>query len=246
MDELFYELFDGMPRLGPGADEATMKALNKVYKNNGEKKVLDIGCGTGAQTLLLAKNIRGKIIALDNYQPFLDQIESKTVKEELKARIKCVCMDMKNIVCKHASLDIVWGEGSIYIVGFSKGLKMVYPLMKDKAYVVFSDMNYLKDDPPAELVQFLKEECPDIITIEENIDLIEKSPFKLIDHFKLKKKDHWNPYYKPLEKRVEEYSKKYRDNSEALSISSSIQYEIDMYKKYSDYYGYVFYIMQKP
>jgi len=245
MDELFHELFEGMPRLGPGTDDATLKALSLIESNHGEKKVLDIGCGTGAQTLVLAKNLSGKVIALDNYQPFLDQIDEIAEKEDLNARIKTVCMDMKNIVCKQASLDIVWGEGSIYIIGFEKGLETIYPLMKPGAYAVLSDMNYLKPNPPKDLSAFFRDECPDMISLEDNIELIKESKFNLIDHFRLGLDGHWLNYYKPLQNRVVEYTAKYNDHLPAREIANSVQHEIDLYRKYSEYYGYVFYVMQK-
>lgn len=245
MDELFFELFEGMPRLGPGTDRATLQALSRIKTNKQEKKVLDIGCGTGAQTFVLAKKLKGKVLALDTHQPFLDKIESQAKKEKLRARIKTVCMDMKNLICKQGSLDLVWAEGSIYIVGFEKGLKIILPMMKDGACAVFSDMNYLRNDPPAELNAFLQKECPDMISIEENIALIETSSFELIDHFKLGKDGHWLNYYKPLQQRVVEFTAKYNDLPQARKIADEMQHEIDLYRKYSDYYGYVFYIMRK-
>ena len=205
MDELFYELFDGLYRFGPGSDEATLKALNIVKNNKKDIKVLDIGCGTGAQTFVLAKNLSGKIIALDNYQPFLNRMEERIKEEPLIADIKTVCMDMKNIVCEQASLDLVWAEGSIYVIGFENGLKSVHPFLKDDAYVVFSDMNYFKSDPPEVLASFLKQECLDMISLEENLEMIENSPYELVDYFKLDMDGHWLNYYEPLQNRVVEY-----------------------------------------
>ena len=38
---------------------------------------------------------------------------------------------------------------------------------------------------------------------------------------------------------------KYKDNKEALERIYKTQSEIDLYRKYSDYYGYVFYIFKK-
>jgi len=206
MDEYFYEIFNDMPRLGPGSSQATLKALDILNLDYKPKKVLDIGCGTGAQTFILANELNGQITALDNYQPYLDQIEEKKNAESFKARIKCHCMDMNKIVCKDGSLDLVWAEGSIYIVGFKKGLDLVYPMLKNGAHLVFSDMNYLRSSPPSELADFLDKECPDIISKEENIQMIEDSKYELKDQ---------------------------------------IQLEIDLYKKYPEYYGYVFYLMKK-
>ena len=39
--------------------------------------------------------------------------------------------------------------------------------------------------------------------------------------------------------------KKYTNNKEALTVIEEEENEIELYRKYSDYYGYEFYIMQK-
>ena len=47
-----------------------------------------------------------------------------------------------------------------------------------------------------------------------------------------------------MEKRVLELRKKYKGNKDIEEQLDEEIKEIDMYKKYSDYYGYVFYIMK--
>jgi hypothetical protein len=42
-----------------------------------------------------------------------------------------------------------------------------------------------------------------------------------------------------------EYTAKYNDLKPARQIADEVQHEIDLYRRYSDYYGYVFYIMKK-
>jgi len=79
--EYFYELFLGLPRGGPGDNKSTEKAFSCLKRLPAEPLILDIGCGHGMQTLELARICKGKIIALDNYQPFLD-ILNKNAKEE--------------------------------------------------------------------------------------------------------------------------------------------------------------------
>jgi hypothetical protein len=51
-------------------------------------------------------------------------------------------------------------------------------------------------------------------------------------------------YYIPLEKRIDAARIKYRSRPEVLEFLAFNQLEIDLYRKYSDYYGYVFYVMQ--
>jgi ubiquinone/menaquinone biosynthesis C-methylase UbiE len=79
--EYFYELYTGLPRGGPGDNESTRKAFSYLKNLPSEPLILDLECGHGMQTLELARISNGKIIALDNYQPFLD-ILNKNAKEE--------------------------------------------------------------------------------------------------------------------------------------------------------------------
>lgn len=73
--EYFHELFRSLPRAGPGDNNSTQKAFSCLKSLPSEPFILDIGCGYGVQTLELARSSKGTIIALDNYQPFLDGLE---------------------------------------------------------------------------------------------------------------------------------------------------------------------------
>ena len=71
----FYEIFDAsLPRLGVGDDASTERALSTLLaampRREGPMRVLDVGCGTGPQTICLAQHLDGSILAVDNHQPF--------------------------------------------------------------------------------------------------------------------------------------------------------------------------------
>ena len=85
--EYFYELFSSLPRGGPGDNKSTRKAFSYLKNLPDEPLILDIGCGPGMQTLELAKISNGKIIALDNYQPFLDILKQNVKKAGFNNRI---------------------------------------------------------------------------------------------------------------------------------------------------------------
>jgi hypothetical protein len=54
----------------------------------------------------------------------------------------------------------------------------------------------------------------------------------------------WDNYYTPQAARIAMLREKYRDDAEAILLLDESQKEIDLYRDYSDWYGYVFYIMQ--
>lgn len=244
MSNFFYEIFDNLPRQGPGNSEATEKAYSLI--NFGQKRIaaLDIGCGAGAQTIILAKLINGRIIATDNYQPYLNLLADKAKKEFLSDKIICKNMDMAELEFGENQFDLVWAEGSIYIIGFANGLKKIKPFLKPGGYAVFSDMNWFKENPPGELKDFFENECPYMVTPDENKKLIASNGYEIINSFRLDESGFWDPYYTPLEKRLAIMRQKYADNKEALNLIEEVRLEIELYRKYSDYYGYTFYIMK--
>jgi ubiquinone/menaquinone biosynthesis C-methylase UbiE len=52
-------------------------------------------------------------------------------------------------------------------------------------------------------------------------------------------------YLAVLEERINQLRAKYKENPETLRTLNSEQEEIDLYRKYSAWYGSVFYVMQK-
>ena len=50
--------------------------------------------------------------------------------------------------------------------------------------------------------------------------------------------------WKPIEAKLPFIKARYKDNKEALQFIGMEETEIEMFRRYSDYYGYVFYIMQ--
>jgi SAM-dependent methyltransferase len=242
--EYFYELYTGLPRGGPGDNASTQKAFSYLKNLPFEPLILDIGCGPGMQTIELARISKGKIIALDNYQPFLDILMQNAIKEGFEKRIIPKNQSMLEMDFKNASFDLIWSEGALYQMGFQNGLKKCYQLLKKGGYLAVTEGVMLQSNAPVAAKKFW-EEYPDVKDIKGNIALIQQEHFDIIAHFTLPVSSWTEQYYAPLEKRIYELQKKYQGNTTALQIFARSEKEIEIYKKNSGYVGYEFFIMQK-
>ena len=64
--QLLIDLHKNANRQGPGGDAETEKALSLAMTDRAAPlKIADIGCGTGASTLLLARLLKAQITAVD-------------------------------------------------------------------------------------------------------------------------------------------------------------------------------------
>jgi hypothetical protein len=52
----------------------------------------------------------------------------------------------------------------------------------------------------------------------------------------------WENYYRPLQEQLVFFRSETSGNAEAQAFADSLQREIDIWKKYGDSYGYVFYL----
>lgn len=252
MEHIFYEIFEQLHRVGPGNNESTRNAFNAINADSTLSKplnILDIGCGTGIHTLQLAKLIDGKITALDNHQAFLDTFQKHLIANRLSNKVHCVKGDMKAMQFETQSFDIIWSEGSIFIMGFENGLKEWRKFLKPGGYIALTDLFWLKPDPPLEIKLYfdkiyLDKALPGVLNGEQAIKIIQQTGYDLIHHFHLPVNAWWDVFYNPLEKQLEIIRKKYKGSLDALSFIDSFHEEIEMFRKYSEYYGYIFYIFK--
>ncbi len=258
-EELFYHVFDNIPRQGPGTKASTLKAFSAIKSLAPDAQILDIGCGKGAQTFDLAEIINRDpisskdripipnvtITAVDNHPFFVDSLNQRAGQLNLQNQVKAIVADMNDLPFAEKQFDLIWSEGSIFITGFENGLKNWAKFLKDGGYMVISEAAWFRSDPPEEIKGFWNAVYPDIMSMEEQQKLIENCGYQIIDSFQLPKEGWLDEYYAFMEPLLESARNEYGNEPELAGLLNVLQTEIDMYKKYSDYYGYAFYVIKK-
>ena len=241
---IFWEIHIGLPREGPGDNESTRQAYSKLADLPDKPRILDIGCGPGIQTIQLAKISNGQIEAVDNHQSFLDELIENTKNEGVSDRINVVKGDMCSLDYETESFDLIWSEGSIFIIGFEKGLQEWKRLLTEKGYLVASELTWLQTDVPQEAKEYMNQAYPVIKTIKENLQTALDCGYRVVGFFVLPTQSWWDNYYNPILEKLPDLKTKYKDDKEALQGIAMEEKEIEMFRKFSDYYGYVFYLLQ--
>ncbi|MEN8251750.1 MAG: class I SAM-dependent methyltransferase [Bacteroidota bacterium] len=244
--ELLIELHKDAERQGPGSSFETLKALNLIGIDKNEPlKIADIGCGSGAQTILLAQNTNGQIIAVDLFPEFLKKLMGKAENLGLGNKITTLKESMDNLPFDNEEFDIIWSEGAIYNMGFEAGIKKWRSYLKPGGFLAVSEISWITDSRPKEVEEYWNKEYPQIDTASNKIRILESNGYSPVAHFILPQYCWINNYYEPLENRLPDFIEKYKNSELAKNIVELEKEEIKTYKKYKDYYSYGFYIAKK-
>jgi ubiquinone/menaquinone biosynthesis C-methylase UbiE len=245
MNKFFYEVFENIPRQGPGMNSSTRKAYNTIHKHLPKQPaILDIGCGKGVQTLELARISGSGITAIDKHPFFLDCLQKEAERSGFSDRIKCIEADMNAMSFENASFNLIWAEGSVFIIGIKEGLKNWKRIIKPKGFMVLTDLVWHTERRPDDLTAYFEEECLYILTVSEVIAEAEKNGYNCVDHFTLPDEGWTNEYFLPQQKIITNLRNKYKDSEEAQHTFDDLEFERGIVSRNFSYVGYEFFILQ--
>ncbi|WP_232216828.1 class I SAM-dependent methyltransferase [Methanohalobium evestigatum] len=169
MDEsAIFEIFNGLPRQGPSSNRCTEKAFRMIPSLPPEPRILDIGCGIGMQTIHLAGICKDcHITATDIYQPYLDKLMENAAEKGVANRIFTVRASMDDLPFEDDEFDLIWCEGSIFIIELEKGLNYWKRFLKGGGFIALTEAVWFTENPSEESLQLWQEAYPDIKTIPE-------------------------------------------------------------------------------
>ena len=244
--KLLIDLHKQGQRQGPGGDVETERALNlAIVDQTVPLKVADIGCGTGASALVLAKLLNARITAVDFLQNFLDVLEEKAENMGVADKISTLACSMDNLPFADEELDVIWSEGAIYNIGFEKGVADWRRYLKAGGLLVASEITWITNSRPQELQDHWDSEYPEIDVASAKIRVLEKHGYSPVGYFVLPEHCWLDQYYRPMQAGFEDFLNRNGNSEEARAIVDAEQREIDLYETYKDYIGYGVYIAKK-
>jgi ubiquinone/menaquinone biosynthesis C-methylase UbiE len=243
--QMICNFFSTMERQGPGSPEMTLKALGFVDHLTKNARIVDLGCGTGGQTMTLAQHIEANIIALDSFPDFIKILNRNAQGFNFQERVKGLVGSMDNLPFQENELDLIWSEGAIYNIGFERGLKEWRKYLKTGGYLAVSESSWFTDKRPAEINKYWMDAYPEIDTIPHQIAKIHQTGYLPVASF-IFPENCWTEHYFAQKALAEEtFLHQYAGNKMAEEFILSQRYEEELYDKYKAFYGYTFFIAKK-
>ena len=247
MFTLMVDLHRDGKRQGPGGDGETRRALELArLDGSAELRVADIGCGTGAPTLVLAGELPGaRITAVDLFPEFLDLLREQARAAGVADRIETREESMDALSFEVESLDLIWSEGAIYHMGFTAGIEAWKPFLRPGGVLAVSEITWLRPDPPKEIWDHWSAEYPEIATAAERISILERGGYDLLGYHALPPSAWIDNYYEPTEGRIPAFLERHANHPDAAELVEMERREADLYRRYREWFSYGFYVARK-
>lgn len=243
---LICEYFSNVERQGPGSPEVTLKALDFVDNLTAESRIADLGCGTGGQTMTLAQHVPGQITGLDLFPKFIDIFNHNAKQMGLEDRVKGIVGSMVDpLPFAQESLDLIWSEGAIYNIGFERGMNEWKQYLKKDGYIAVTEASWFTDRRPDEIYDFWMAHYPEIDTIPHKVAQMQKAGYLPVATFILPEECWTEHYFAPCRKIQDGFLEKHAGSEIVKDLIAGQRHEVEMYRRYKEFYGYVFYVGKK-
>ncbi len=243
--EIFFELYESLPRQGPGNRASAARALGLCRELPPFPGILDLGCGVGGQTLHLAELTSGSIVALDSHAPSVERLRGSLAARGLTQRVRAVVGDMAHPGQPPGSVDLIWSEGALYSIGLRNALHVCHGLLRPGGYLAFTDAVWREENPPPEVKAGFDLDYPAMGWLEDDLAAIRDCGFELAGHFTLPDEAWWDDFYTPMETRIAALRGTYANDAEASAILDRLAGEPELHRRHSDFYAYEFFVARR-
>ena len=236
---------DGL-RQGPGGDQETRLAVAlSGLKSASDLRIADIGCGTGASTLVLARELDAHITGVDFLPEFLVRLDEAADRAGVSGCITTLSASMEALPFAESAYDAIWSEGAIYNIGFAAGIKAWHRYLKPGGVLAVSELTWLTNQRPAELQAHWEKEYPEVDTASAKIAILERLGFSPLGYFPLPAYCWLDNYYRPMQQRFPDFLNRHKDSAGARAVVAAEEKEIMLYERYKAFVSYGYYIARK-
>jgi len=244
--QLLADLHQPATRQGPGGEAETRQAMALAGLDRSRHlKIADIGCGTGASTILLAEELDAEIIAVDFLPEFLGALQTRAKDHGVAEKITTLSCSMEALPFSDAAFDVIWSEGAVYNMGFEAGVAAWSRFLKPGGKLIVSEITWISATRPPDLQAHWDGEYPEIDVASAKIGILEQHGFCPEAYFYLPTYCWLDNYYRPMQSRFDAFLERHGRIDQAKSIVEAEKHEIALYEKYRDYYSYGVYIAKK-
>jgi len=174
--QLLIDLHRSNFRQGPGGEAETKQALMLAGLDKSRPlKIADIGCGTGASTIQLAKELDAEITAVDFLPEFLEELQARATAHSMVDKITTLSCSMDALPFADEEFDVIWSEGAIYNMGFEAGVSAWRRFLKPGGKLIVSEITWLTAERPSELQSHWNTEYPEIDVASAKIGILERN-----------------------------------------------------------------------
>jgi len=250
MDDLQMQLLIDLHRLNfrqdPGGEAETRQAMMLAGLDKSRPlKIADIGCGTGASTIQLAKELNAEITAVDFLPEFLEVLQARAEEDGVTDKITTLCCSMDALPFADEEFDVIWSEGAIYNMGFEAGVSAWRRFLKPGGKLIVSEITWLTAERPPELQSYWDAEYPEIDVASAKIGILERYGYTPEGYFYLPASCWIDNYYRPIQNGFDAFLERNGGSEQTREIIEHEKVEIALYEKYQDYYSYGVYIAKK-
>lgn len=195
-EEAFLTLYSDLNREGPGAAADLGWALS-VAATPAQARICDAGCGSGADTVTLAKERpKARIEAVEKIAHFVEAAQKRTAP--FGDRVEVRQGDMAQLTGPY---DLIWCAGALYFLGVTEGLQGWRAALAPGGAVAFSEPCLLSRPSQAAL-DFWAVEYPQVTDVAGIRARVAAAGYRVLGE-QMQIGDAWGAYYIPMAKRIE-------------------------------------------
>lgn len=232
--EAFWAVHDGLPREGVGSDVTTRTLLRLAGELPGQR-ALDVGCGPGAASLVLAAE-GFDVVAVDTHAPFLERLHAAATGR----RVTPVWASMTALPVADAAADLVWCEGAAYVMGVDEALSAWRRVLAPGGVLVLTDAGWT-DVPPSGPVRGFWAAYPGMRPPGATAAAAGAAGYEVLAVRELPEADWWEGYYGPMADRLDELARRGVDPA----VLAAHRAEVDLRREHAAEYAYWAFVLRR-